>query len=32
VAEREAFALIYAPVVEEHLGAIDAKYDSLIRE
>jgi hypothetical protein len=31
VAKKEAFSLIYAPVVHEHLGAIDAKYDSLIR-
>lgn len=26
------FSLIYAPVVHKHLAAIDAKYDSLIRE
>ena|SRR5438132_13495306 len=29
---QEQFSLIYAPVVHKHLGAIDAKYDSLIRE
>jgi len=32
VAKKEPFALVYAPVVYEHLGAIDAKYDSLIRD
>lgn len=30
--KREEFSLVYAPVVHEHLVAIDAKYDSLIRE
>ena len=30
--KKEPFFLVYAPVVHEHLGAIDAKYDSLIRE
>lgn len=25
------FSLVLAPVVHDHLGAIDAKYDSLIR-
>jgi hypothetical protein len=28
----EPFSIVYAPVVHEHLLAIDAKYDSLIRE
>lgn len=32
MAKKEAFSLIYAPVVHEHLGAIDAKYDSLLRQ
>jgi hypothetical protein len=32
VAKKEPFALVYAPVVHKHLRAIDAKYDSLIRE
>jgi mRNA-degrading endonuclease RelE of RelBE toxin-antitoxin system len=31
VAKKEPFSLIFAPVVHDHLGAIDAKYDSLIR-
>jgi hypothetical protein len=31
VAKKEAFSLVYAPVVRKHLGAIEAKYDSLIR-
>ena len=30
--KKESFALVYAPVVHKHLAAIDAKYDSLIRE
>jgi hypothetical protein len=30
--QERAFALIYAPLVRKHLGAIDAKYDSLIRQ
>jgi hypothetical protein len=30
--KREPFSLVYAPVVHEHLAAIDPKYDSLIRE
>ena len=29
--KREPYFLVFAPVVHEHLGAIDAKYDSLIR-
>ena len=32
MAKKQKFVLIYAPVVHEHLAAIDAKYDSLIRE
>ena len=32
VAKKEAFSLVYAPVVHMHLAAIDAKHDSLIRE
>jgi ParE toxin of type II toxin-antitoxin system, parDE len=32
VAQKEPFLLVYAPVVRGHLAAIDAKYDSLIRE
>ena len=28
----EPFSLVFAPVVHKHLEAIDAKYDSLIRE
>jgi hypothetical protein len=31
VAKKGPFTLVYAPVVHEHLAAIDAKYDSLIR-
>jgi len=31
VVKKAPFTLVYAPVVYEHLGAIDAKYDSLIR-
>jgi hypothetical protein len=30
--QREPFSLVYAPVVHEHLAAIDPKYDSVIRE
>ena len=29
--KKEPFFLVYAPVVHDHLAAIDAKYDSLIR-
>jgi hypothetical protein len=29
---REPFQLAYSPVVYDHLAAIDAKYDSLIRQ
>jgi mRNA-degrading endonuclease RelE of RelBE toxin-antitoxin system len=32
VAKKEPYSLIFAPVVHNHLGAIDAKYDSLIRK
>jgi hypothetical protein len=32
VARKEPYSLNYAPVVHKHLGAIEAKYDSLIRE
>lgn len=32
MAKKQKFSLVFAPVVYEHLGAIDAKYDSLIRE
>ena len=32
MAKKEPFALIFAPVVHDHLAAIDAKYDSLIRQ
>ena len=32
MAKRMPFTLVYAPVVRLHLNAIDAKYDSLIRE
>ena len=31
MAKKQPFTLIYAPVVHEHLAAIDAKYDTLIR-
>jgi hypothetical protein len=31
VAKKDPYSLIYAPVVHQHLGTIDAKYDSLIR-
>jgi mRNA-degrading endonuclease RelE of RelBE toxin-antitoxin system len=29
---REPFHLAYSPIVYDHLAAIDAKYDSLIRQ
>jgi hypothetical protein len=32
VAKTEPFSLIYAPIALLHLEAIDAKFDSLIRE
>jgi hypothetical protein len=32
VPKKLPFTLVYAPVVAEHLIAIDAKYDSLIHE
>jgi hypothetical protein len=32
VAKKEPFSLVFAPVVHDHLGAIEAKYDSLIRQ
>jgi len=32
VAKKESYSLIFAPVVHNHLDAIDAKYDSLIRK
>ena len=32
MAKTEPFSLVFAPVVHKHLGAIDAKYDSLIRQ
>ena len=32
MAKKLPFTLLYAPIVAEHLNAIDAKYDSLIRE
>ena len=32
MAKKEPFVLVFAPVVHKHLAAIDAKYDSLIRE
>jgi mRNA-degrading endonuclease RelE of RelBE toxin-antitoxin system len=32
VAKKEPFSLVFAPVVQKHLGAIDVKYDALIRE
>jgi mRNA-degrading endonuclease RelE of RelBE toxin-antitoxin system len=31
VAKREPFFLDFAPIVHDHLDAIDAKYDSLIQ-
>ena len=30
--KQEPFSLVFAPVVHDHLAAIDAKYDALIRE
>ena len=32
MAKKQKFFLIYAPIVHDHLAAIDAKYDSLIRQ
>lgn len=32
MAKKEPFSLIFAPVVHDHLSALDAKYDSLIRQ
>lgn len=32
MARKQPFSLVYAPVVHEHLAAIDAKYDSLIQQ
>jgi hypothetical protein len=32
VAKKEPFALVFAPVVHDHLAVNDSKYDSLIRE
>lgn len=32
VAKKEPFSLVFAPVVHDHLAAIDAKYDVLIRK
>ena len=32
MAKKEPFSLAFAPVVHKHLGAIEAKYDSLIRQ
>jgi mRNA-degrading endonuclease RelE of RelBE toxin-antitoxin system len=32
VAKKEPFTLVYASVVRNHLGALDVKYDSLIRD
>jgi mRNA-degrading endonuclease RelE of RelBE toxin-antitoxin system len=32
MASRRPYTLIYPPAVNEHLGAIDAKYHRLIRE
>ena len=31
MAKKEPFTLDFAPIAHEHLSAIDAKYDSLIR-
>lgn len=31
VARKEPYLLVFDPVVNDHLAAIDAKYDSLIR-
>ena len=30
--KKKSFSLLVAPVVHDHLSAIDAKYDSLIRQ
>ncbi|HZT80806.1 MAG TPA: hypothetical protein VFA26_11310 [Gemmataceae bacterium] len=32
MAKKEPFSLVYAPMVRKHFDAIDAKYDSLIRQ
>jgi mRNA-degrading endonuclease RelE of RelBE toxin-antitoxin system len=32
VAKKEPFSLVFAPVVHDHLDALDAKYDALIRQ
>lgn len=32
MAKKEPFSAIFAPVVHDHLAAIDGKYDSLIRK
>lgn len=32
VAKKEPYSLIFAPVVHNHFGTIDSKYDSLIRQ
>ena len=32
MAKQEPFSLVFAPIVHDHLDAIDAKYDSLIRQ
>jgi hypothetical protein len=32
VAKKEPYVLTFAPVVHDHLAAIDAKYDSLIHD
>lgn len=32
VETKEPFSLVYSPMLHRHLAAIDAKYDSLIRE
>ena len=32
MAQTEPFTIVFAPVVHDHLDAIDAKYDSLIRQ
>jgi mRNA-degrading endonuclease RelE of RelBE toxin-antitoxin system len=32
VVKKDPFSLVFAPIVHDHLGAIDAKYDSLIRQ
>src|SRR5947208_4710487 len=30
--KKQSFSLIFAPLVHDHLRAIDAKYDALLRE